>query len=53
MPTLRIMRVNRQLQRLNAAARPDLVIRRLDAKEQPSFTCIEVETSPKSTKELS
>lgn len=52
LPTLRGMRADRELRRLNAAARPDLVIRRVDAAGHTSLTCFEVEISQKSSKDV-
>lgn len=52
LPTLRSMRADRELRRLNAVARPDLVIRRVDAAGHTSLTCFEVEVSVKSSKDV-
>jgi hypothetical protein len=52
LPALRSMRADRELRRLNAAARPDLIIRRENAAGHTSLTCFEVEISPKSSKDV-
>ena len=52
LPSLRLMKADRELQRVPAAIRPDLVVRNVDDQGVKSLVCLEVEVSSKGDREL-